>query len=63
MSNKEFKNDHGTLKKKLLEEWPELEQKDLGDVLGNREHLIQKLVKEYGLSYEEAAKRLNEIDS
>jgi|GEM_PF-2206156 len=63
MANKEFKNDSSELEKKILQEWPDLEQKDLGAVLGSRDRLIQKLVKEQGLTYEEAQKRLNEIDS
>ncbi len=62
MADKEFKNDKTDLKKKILQEWPDLDQKDLGDVMGSREKLIQKLVRDYGLTYEEAKKRLNEID-
>lgn len=63
MTRREFKNDQGKLKEKILQEWPDLNQKDLGDVLGNREQLIQKLVQEYGLSEKEARNRLDEIDS
>ncbi|NBG88460.1 CsbD family protein [Isachenkonia alkalipeptolytica] len=59
MTNK----DQGKLKEKILQEWPDLNQKDLGDVLGNRDQLIQKLVREYGISHEEAERRLNEIDA
>ena len=62
MADKEFKNDKTDLKKKILQEWADLDQKDLGDVMGSREKLIQKLVRDYGLTYEEAKKRLNEID-
>lgn len=63
MTKREFNNDQGKLKEKILQEWPDLNQKDLGDVLGNREQLIQKLVQEYGLSEKEARNRLDEIDS
>lgn len=62
MAGKEFKNDKIDLKKKILQEWPDLDQKDLGDVMGSRDQLIQKLVQDYGLTYEEANQRLNEID-
>lgn len=62
MEDKKFNSDKDTLEKKILQEWPDLSDKDLGAVLGNRDRLIQKLVQDYGLSYEEAERRLNEID-
>lgn len=62
MEDKKFNSDKDTLEKKILQEWPDLSEKDLGAVLGNRDRLIQKLVQDYGLSYEEAERRLNEID-
>lgn len=62
MADKKFKSDKDTLEKKILQEWPDLSEKDLGEVLGNRDRLVQKLVQDYGLSYEEAERRLNEID-
>ncbi len=62
MADKKFNSDKDTLEKKILQEWPDLSEKDLGEVLGNRDRLVQKLVQDYGLSYEEAERRLNEID-
>lgn len=63
MTDRDFKNEKSDLEKKLLKEWPDLDQKDLGAVLGSRDRLIQKLVQDYGLTYEEAEQRLNKVDS
>lgn len=60
MNSDELKGNWNILKGKARQKWGKLTDDELEQVAGNRDELVGKIQKEYGIAREEAEKQVDE---